>query len=111
VDSALAEKISLEAFEIMAKASASSFIFFNGKSSKNILGGLFYLLGLRFVCVKTQKEIAVQLGTTDVTIRVSYRDWLKAFPELFRDVSSDFGDEKHGYNHFLGGNTHSFQDE
>jgi len=62
------------------------FAFFNGKSAKSIVGGLFYILGFRHDAVKKQNELADQLGTTDVSIRVSYRKWLETFPDLFLDV-------------------------
>jgi transcription initiation factor TFIIIB Brf1 subunit/transcription initiation factor TFIIB len=77
-----AEKMALEAFKIITKAS-NNYAFFTGRSSKGILGGLFYLLGLKHGIVRTQKEIAARLGTNDVTIRVSYHGWLKEFPDLF----------------------------
>jgi hypothetical protein len=66
------------------------FAFFNGKSAKSIVGGLFYLLGYRHDVVKKQNELADQLGTTDVSIRVSYRKWLETFPDLFLDVIGKF---------------------
>jgi hypothetical protein len=69
---ATAKKIATEAFEIITNTSGK-FRFFNGKSSRSILSGLFYLLGFRYNAVRTQKEIAVQLITTDVTVRDSYR--------------------------------------
>ena len=50
------------------------------------MGGLFYLLGFRYNDVKKQIELACKLGTTDVTIRKSYREWLVSFPDLFADV-------------------------
>jgi transcription initiation factor TFIIIB Brf1 subunit/transcription initiation factor TFIIB len=81
LDQKEAEQIAMEAFEIITKKS-NNYVFFNGRASKCILGGLFYLLGLNHGISRTQKEIAVQLGTNDVTIRVSYRRWLKLLPEF-----------------------------
>jgi hypothetical protein len=34
----------------------------------------------------SEVELANRLGTTDVTVRASYRDWLETFPELFKDI-------------------------
>jgi hypothetical protein len=64
--------------------------FFNGKSAKSILGGLFYLLGYRHDAIKKQNELADQLGTTDHSIRISYRNWLETFPDMFLDVIAKF---------------------
>jgi transcription initiation factor TFIIIB Brf1 subunit/transcription initiation factor TFIIB len=85
-DHVIAEKIAASALEIIADASKRNFAFFSGKSSRGLVGGLFYLLGFRYGAVKKQKEIAEKLSTTDVTIRASYRKWLKEFPKLFSDV-------------------------
>jgi transcription initiation factor TFIIIB Brf1 subunit/transcription initiation factor TFIIB len=94
-----AERISLGTLEIITQAAKEKFSFFTGKSAKGLLGGLFYLSGFRYKAVKTQKELAAQLGTTDVTIRVSYRKWLKEFPNFFPDIIGKFEeDEKHGYS-------------
>jgi transcription initiation factor TFIIIB Brf1 subunit/transcription initiation factor TFIIB len=82
----MAEKIASSALEIITIANKSNFAFFSGKSSRGLVGGLFYLLGFRYDAVKKQKELAGQLGTTDVTIRASYRKWLEEFPDLFSDV-------------------------
>lgn len=82
-----AEKIASSALEIITNAHKSKFAFFSGKSSRGLIGGLFYLLGFRYAAAKKQKELAEKLGTTDVTIRASYRKWLEEFPELFADVS------------------------
>ena len=86
-DQILAEKIASSSMELINNASNRKFSFFSGKSSRGLLGGLFYLLGFRYDAVKKQKELAEKLGTTDVTIRASYRKWLEEFPDLFTDVS------------------------
>jgi transcription initiation factor TFIIIB Brf1 subunit/transcription initiation factor TFIIB len=82
----IANPISQETVDIIMKTSARKFSFFNGKTSRGLVGGLFYLLGYKYDAVKNQKELADRLGTSDVTIRASYRNWLKEFPDLFQDV-------------------------
>lgn len=96
-DQGLAEKIESSAMELITNASNRKFSFFSGKSSRGLLGGLFYLLGYRYNAVKKQKELAEKLGTTDVTIRTSYRKWLEDFPDLFTDVSDKI---TNNHNHF-----------
>ena len=86
-DQVMAEKIASSALEIITIASKRNFAFFSGKSFRGLVGGLFYLLGFRYDAAKKQKALAGQLGTTDVTIRASYRKWLEEFPDLFADVS------------------------
>lgn len=93
-DHDIAEKIASNALEIITHASKSNFAFFSGKSSRGLVGGLFYLLGFRYAAVKKQKELAEKLGTTDVTIRASYRKWLEEFPELFSDVRDKIAHHK-----------------
>ena len=87
--------IAANAIETLVKASAVNLGFLNGKSSRTILGGLFYILGHRFKAVKTQKEIADLLGTSDVSIRESYRSWLNEFPFLFTDVTHITSSRRH----------------
>lgn len=82
----VANAIGGEAIDILAKAHKRKFSFFTGKTSRGLVGGLFYLLGYKHGAVKNQKELADCLGTSDVTIRASYRNWLEAFPDLFQDV-------------------------
>jgi len=86
LDKEIANRIANDALEIIAKTHKRRFSFFNGKTSRGLVGGLFYLLGYKYDAVKNQKELADRLGTTDVTIRASYRCWLEAFPDLFLDV-------------------------
>jgi len=97
-DQGLAEKIASSALELITNASDRKFSFFSGKSSRGLLGGLFYLLGFRYSAVKKQKELAEKLGTTDVTIRTSYRKWLEEFPDLFTDVNDKITNNHN--NHF-----------
>jgi transcription initiation factor TFIIIB Brf1 subunit/transcription initiation factor TFIIB len=59
-------------------------VFFSGKSKRGIVGGLFYCLGLALRSFKTQKEIARILGTTEMTVRASSREWQKQFPDLIK---------------------------
>ena len=86
LNKSIADTIALETIKIMNQTYIRKFAFFNGKSAKSIVGGLFYILGFRHDAVKKQNELADQLGTTDVSIRVSYRKWLETFPDLFLDV-------------------------
>ena len=58
------------------------------------MGGLFYLLGFRYDDSKKQREIAVTLQITDVSIRSSYKRWLKEFPDLFQDVIGKLADQE-----------------
>jgi hypothetical protein len=80
-------KIALRAVNVICEAYQRDPAFFSGKSAKGILGGLFYLLGHRFRKNKTQKEIAESLNATEMTIRASYREWLREFPGMFLDVN------------------------
>jgi transcription initiation factor TFIIIB Brf1 subunit/transcription initiation factor TFIIB len=82
----VANAISKETVDFIMKTHARKFSFFTGKTSRGIVGGLFYLLGYKYDAVKNQKELADRLGTSDVTIRASYRSWLEEFPDLFHDI-------------------------
>jgi len=90
---AVANKVAVETVEIINRTYKRKFAFFNGKSSKCIVGGLFYILGYRYNAVKKQRELADHLGTSDVTIRASYRQWLEVFPDLFLDVIGKFAED------------------
>lgn len=91
-DKSTADKIASSTVEIINKTHKRKFSFFNGKSSKSLVGGLFYLLGFRYDKIKKQRELAWRLGTTDVTIRTSYRQWLEEFPDLFLDIIGKLGE-------------------
>ena len=93
LDKQIAYRIAEDALEIIAKTYMRKFSFFNGKTSRGLVGGLFYLLGYKHNVVKNQKELADRLGTSDVTIRASYRNWLETFPDLFLDVISKLGQD------------------
>ena len=82
----IAHAISQETVDIIMKTHKRKFSFFTGKTSRGLVGGLFYLLSYKYDAVKNQKELADRLGTSDVTIRASYRNWLEEFPDLFQDV-------------------------
>jgi hypothetical protein len=94
VDNSIADSIALEVIQIINQAYSRKFSFFDGKSSRCIVGGLFYLLGFRHDAVKKQNELAYKLGTSDVSIRISYRRWLETFPDLFTDVIDKFALDK-----------------
>jgi len=79
----VAADVSERASKIIQTAYEKKPAFFAGKSKKGILSGLFYHLGFNTGDVKTQQEIARALGTNEMTIRASCRDWLESFPEFF----------------------------
>ncbi len=93
-DKAFADKVAFETVKIINQTYKRKFTFYNGKSSRCLVGGLFYLLGYRYDSVKRQNEIADCLGTTDVSVRLSYRKWLETFPDLFTDVIGKFAAHK-----------------
>jgi transcription initiation factor TFIIIB Brf1 subunit/transcription initiation factor TFIIB len=90
----ISETISSETIEILNRTYNRKFVFFNGKSSGNLIGGLFYLLSYRYNAIKKQRELADILGTTDVTIRKAYRGWLENFPDLFLDIIAKLAEDK-----------------
>ena len=94
VDSEIADQIALETIQIINKTYNRKFSFFNGKKSKSLVGGLFYLLSYRYDAIKKQMELADKLGTSDVSIRISYRLWLETFPDLFMDIIGKFSMDK-----------------
>jgi transcription initiation factor TFIIIB Brf1 subunit/transcription initiation factor TFIIB len=71
----VAAEIASEALAIIREKYETDPTFFSGKSTKRILGGLFYLLGQRYGNLRTQREIAISLSTTEVTMRASCREW------------------------------------
>jgi transcription initiation factor TFIIIB Brf1 subunit/transcription initiation factor TFIIB len=94
IDKKIADSVARETIQIINQTYRRKFVFFNGKSSRNIIGGLFYILGYRYNSIKKQKELADLLGTTEMTIRASYHKWLQAFPDLFGDVIGEFAKHK-----------------
>jgi transcription initiation factor TFIIIB Brf1 subunit/transcription initiation factor TFIIB len=86
LDKSVADKIASESVKIINSASKRKNSFLNSKNVKSLIGSLFYLLGLRYDAFKRQRELADKLGTSDVAIRTSYKQWLECFPELFEDI-------------------------
>ena len=83
---ATVRKVAADSYSILTKVQGRKSTFCSGRRATALVGGLFYLLGFRYNDVKKQIELACKLGTTDVTIRKSYREWLVSFPDLFADV-------------------------
>jgi transcription initiation factor TFIIIB Brf1 subunit/transcription initiation factor TFIIB len=79
----VAESVASEATRLISEAYERNPAFFGNKSKKWILGGLFYQFGQTLGCPRTQKQIARVLDTNEMTIRASYRAWLKSFPEFW----------------------------
>jgi hypothetical protein len=93
----MAKLIAAQASQIIQAVNKKRHNFFSGKSEKGLLSGMFYLLSLKNNAIKTQREIARSLNTTDVTVRVSYRKWLEEFPDIFSDIAGILAeDEKIG---------------
>jgi len=88
-----ATKITTDTVEIINQACKEKFSFFNGKSLKCIMSGLFYLLSFRYDDSKKQIEIAPVLQITDVSVRSAYKRWLKEFPDLFQDIMRKLADQ------------------
>jgi hypothetical protein len=94
-------KITKDVIKIMNQVNRKNFLFCNGKSLRCPLGGLFYLLGHRYNDRKKQREIARTLQTTEVSVRIYYRKWLKDFPELFQDITEKLSNrEPCGHNYY-----------
>jgi hypothetical protein len=93
-DKAFADKMAFEAVKIINQTYKRKFAFYNGKRYGCLVGGLFYLLGHRYDVKKNQTELADCLGTTDISVRKSYRKWLETFPDLFTDVIAKFAAHK-----------------
>jgi len=89
---------------LVKKAYIKNPTFFCGKSKHRIIGGLMYIMGLKYQRVHplltkksdiqtliTQREIAeyFEFQCTEQTIREGLRDWVKLFPGLV-----DFVDNK-----------------
>jgi len=89
VDEEIADDIAKNALQILADTSKLNLRFFCGKAPKCILGGLFYILGFRFKAIKTQKEIADFLCTTEVSVAKSSKIWLQKLPQYFTDINNE----------------------
>jgi hypothetical protein len=79
----VAEMMTSETVRILRKAHEKTPTFFRDKSKKWVLGGLFYLVGRKMNAAKTQKHIARCLDTDEMTIKNSYREWFRHFPEFW----------------------------
>jgi hypothetical protein len=90
----VANEVATETMNILNMAYHKKPRFFNGKCSRGLVGGIFYLLGFRHDVARKQKEIARSLGTTEVTVRASYRQWLKEFSEQFTDIIGKLANER-----------------
>jgi hypothetical protein len=83
----VAEMMTSETVRILRKAHEKTPTFFRDKSKKWVLGGLFYLVGRKMNVAKTQKHIARCLDTDEMTIRNSYREWFRRFPEFWSEAT------------------------
>ncbi|MCW3999487.1 MAG: hypothetical protein NWE93_04555 [Candidatus Bathyarchaeota archaeon] len=79
-------EIIVQSVATIRKAHRANALFFNGKATRSIIGGLLYLVCFRCYRSINQKTIADVLNTSDTSIRRSYREWLRVFPDLFADV-------------------------
>jgi hypothetical protein len=95
-----AVKITSSTIKIINQACKRKFSFGNGKSFRCLLGGLFYLLGFRYNDPKKQRDIAIALQITDVSIRSSYKQWLKEFPDVFQDIIARFASQELRRNYY-----------
>jgi len=86
--------VTADAVSILDRAHCRKATFYSGKAKRALVGGLFYLLSFRYNDPKRQVEIARKLGTSDITIRKSYRKWLTSFPDLFVDVIGQLSQHK-----------------
>ena len=82
----VATEIASEALTIIREKYEADPTFFSGKSVKGIAGGLFYLLGQRYGNLRTQRQIAKNLNTTEVTIRASCREWTESVQKHYRHI-------------------------
>jgi hypothetical protein len=81
----------LEICRFINYADKKNRIFFCGYSQESILSGLFYVVALQKNIRTTQNELSeifYPKGTCHqtMTIRKSYKRWLKFFPELFPKI-------------------------
>jgi hypothetical protein len=93
MDRAVADRVAVDAWDVISRTARRKPIFFNGKITRCFVGGLFYLMGYRYDVARKQRELADRLGTSDVSIRVNYRQWLEEFPDLFLDVIGKFAQD------------------
>ncbi len=86
VDKGISRQIAFDSYTIFEIVEERKINFCSGRKFRALAGGLFYLLSFRYGNPVKQSEIAKRLGASEVTIRESYRKWLIAFPDLFRDI-------------------------
>jgi len=93
----ITHKILEDSITYVERAYAKNPIFFCGKSTYRIIGGLLYLLALKYNYHVTQETIAEKLSYlrqniprkrrdgsvwgVSTTIRAGYQDWQKLFPK------------------------------
>ncbi len=82
----VAARIATETEIIVAQVYRVNHLFFSSKSFNRIICGLFFLLAYKYNAVMSERKIAEELGTSEVTVRLSYREWLETFPELFKHI-------------------------
>ena len=82
----VATEIASETLAVIREKYETDPTFFSGKSAKGIVAGLFYLLGQRYGSIRTQRQIALGLNTTEVTIRASSREWTQPLQNHCRRV-------------------------
>jgi len=80
----VATEIASETLTVIRERCQTDPTFFSGKSAKGIVGGLFYLLGQQCGSIRTQRQIAIGLNTTEVTIRTSSREWAQSLQNYCR---------------------------
>ena len=90
--SKVATQIASEALTAIHEKYQTDPTFFSGRSAKGIVGGLFYVLGQRNSNVRTQRQIATSLNTTEVTIRAYSRYWADPIQNHYRRAKTKQSD-------------------
>lgn len=93
-DKSTSRKVAHSCYETIAEVEKRKITYCSGRKARALVAGLFYIMGYRFDNVKKQNELANKLGTTDATVRKSYRKWLLDFPDLFVDVISKMAQDE-----------------
>ena len=91
-DHQIARVIGKEASKLIQKSYGLNKCFCSSRSSKTILSGLFYLLGIRRDSWKSQEELARKIEINPISIKESIQRWIETFPQLFPDF--DFEERK-----------------
>jgi hypothetical protein len=84
----IATEIGLETLVVIREKYEADPTFFSGKSAKRILAGLFYLLGQRYRNARTQRQIAIGLGATEVTVATSCHEWAEPLQQHYRQMKT-----------------------